>query len=100
MLAIMPWSGVERAGRVLQPAVDLDGDDPVAGAQTAGQLRRGEQVRAGGRAGEDAVVAGGAAGLGERVGVRDRDDLVVVVRVEQRRPVADAAALDVVDAGR
>src|SRR5436305_13671877 len=92
--------GVERAGEVLQAAVDLKGDHAVAGTEPAGDIQRGGEVRAGGRPGEDALVAGGLAGRGERPGPGDGDDLVVVGGMPLRRALADAAALDVIGAGR
>src|SRR5262249_61493347 len=93
-------SEVELAGEVLQAAVDLYGDHAVARAQPAGDLQRGEKVGAGRGAGEYPLGARGPAGRFERLGLRDGDDLVVVRGVEQRRAVADAAALDVVDPRR
>src|ERR1700759_4093387 len=92
--------GVERTGEVLQAAVDLEGDHAVAGTESAGDIQRGGEVRAGGRPGEDALVAGSLAGRGERPGLGDGDGLVVVGGMQLRRPLADAAALDVVGAGR
>jgi len=91
---------VERAGEVFQAAVDLQGDHSVAGAELAGDTERGGKVRAGRGSGEDAFVAGGVAGRGERLGFGDGDHLVVVGGMELRRPLADAAALDVMGAGR
>src|SRR5439155_24773976 len=90
--------GVELAAEVLQAAVDLDDDHSVAGAEPAGDIQRGSEVRAGRWPGEDAFVAGGLAGRLERPGLGDGDDLVVVGGPELRRALADAAALDVVGA--
>src|SRR6201982_3389830 len=92
--------GVERTGEVLQAAVDLEGDHAVAGTESAGDIQRGGEVRAGGRPGEDALVAGAGAGRDERPGLEDDDDLVVVGGMQLRRPLADAAALDVMGTGR
>src|ERR1700761_8359942 len=83
--------GVERAGEVLQAAVDLEGDHAVAGTESAGDIQRGGEVRAGGRPGEDALVAGGLAGRGERPGLGDGDDLVVVGGMQLRRGAGGGA---------
>jgi len=72
----------------------------VARAEPAGGAQRGGEVRAGRGAGEDAFGAGGPAGGLERLGFGDRDDLVVIGAMEQRRVPADAAALDMVGPGR
>src|SRR5262244_3426287 len=87
--------GVELAGEVLQAAVDLDGDYAVARAEPAGDADGGAEVGAGRGPREDAFGAGRLAGGLERLGFGDGHDLVVVARVELRRAVADAAALDV-----
>jgi hypothetical protein len=39
--------GVQVIGQVLEAAVDLDGDDPMVGAQAAGELERRDEVGAG-----------------------------------------------------
>src|SRR4029453_16292173 len=88
--------GVERTGEVLQAAVDLEGDHAVAGTEPAGDIQRGGEVRAGGRPGEDALVAGGLAGCGERPGLGDGDDLVVVGGMQLRRAPAGGPAPGVV----
>src|SRR6266568_3658011 len=90
--------GVELAGEVFEAAVDLEGDDPMAGAKAAGDLRRRDEVGAGRRAGEDPLGAGGLARHRERGRFGDGDDLVEVLGGEHRRPAPDAAALDMVDA--
>src|SRR6266568_8988716 len=90
--------GVELAGEVFEAAVDLEGDDPMAGAEAAGDLRRRDEVGAGRRAGEDPLGAGGLARHRERGRFGDGDDLVEVLGGEHRRPAPDAAALDMVDA--
>src|SRR6266704_2840614 len=72
----------------------------MAGAEPGGDIQRGGEVSAGRRPGEDALVAGGLAGRGERPGLGDGDDLVVVGGMQLRWAMADAAALDVVGAGR
>src|SRR6266566_8484223 len=76
--------GVERAAEVFQAAVDLDGDHAVAGPEPAGDIQRGGEVRAGRRPGEDSLVAGGLAGRGERPGLGNGDDLVVVGGMQLR----------------
>src|SRR6516165_7978256 len=88
--------GVELAGEVFQTAVDLHGDHSVAGAEPAGDIQRGGEVRAGRGSGEDALVAGGPAGRRERPGFGDVDDFVVVGGPQLRWALADAAALDAV----
>src|SRR5215472_13750894 len=87
---------VERAGEVFQAAVDLDGDHPVAGAEPAGDIQRGGEVRAGRWPGEDPLVAGAPAGRLERPGFGDGDHVVVIGGPELRRALTGAAALDVV----
>ena len=65
-------SVVQAAGEVLQAAVHLDGDDPVAGAQPAGHGAGGDEVGARRRAGEDALGARGRPRHRERVGLAGR----------------------------
>src|SRR5215467_9795046 len=95
VLQMAGGSGVELAGEVFQAAIDLDGDHAVAGAEPARDAYGGGEVGAGRGPGEDAFGAGRLAGRLERLGFGDGHDLVVVARVELRRAVADAAALDV-----
>src|SRR5215469_7782065 len=95
-----PRLGVELASEVFQAAVNLDGDHAVAGAEPAGDAGGGGEVGAGRGPGEDAFGASGLAGGLECLSFGDGHDLVVVVRMELGRVVADAAALDVMGSRR
>src|SRR4029079_443580 len=89
---------VERAGEVLEAAVDLQGHDPVPTPEAAGQLQGGDDVGSGRGAAEDPVGPGRLARHRERIRGRYRDHLVEVLRLQQRWPAADAATLDAMGA--
>ena len=92
-------SGVELAGEVFQAAIDLDGDHAVAGAEAAGDAHGGGEVGAGRGSGEDAFGTGRVPSSLERLGLRDGHHFVIIRGVQLGRPVADPAALNVMNPG-
>ena len=72
----------------------------MAGAESLSNPNGGNEVGASGGARKDSLGLSGATRHGERVCLGHGDDLVEVLRPQQRWPRPDAAPLDVVGASQ